>query len=152
MTHSTISYRPRPVTVEAIQWLGVQNCEEVFAFIGWEHSDDELDHSQILGIGEDGEDTADPGDWIVRHPDRGFEVLSDVEFKAAFEPDVPESFTWAESISSIGGVIAVDLVRDGREAGALKLGTLSASALNEMLRSALSEINMSRHGGGHGDD
>ncbi len=32
---------------EAVFWAGESNCEEVFAFLGWEHSDDEMDHSRI---------------------------------------------------------------------------------------------------------
>lgn len=48
-----------------IQWLGEQNCEQVFALLRWEHPDDELDHSHIYGLGPGREETAVPGDWII---------------------------------------------------------------------------------------
>ncbi|NUQ98257.1 MAG: hypothetical protein HOY79_17495 [Streptomyces sp.] len=37
-THAGIGrYRTRPVEVDAIRWLGEENCEETFAFLGLEH-------------------------------------------------------------------------------------------------------------------
>lgn len=51
---------------EAIRWLGEQNCPEVFAFLGLDHSVDETDHSVIRGLGPDGDLEAHWGDWLVR--------------------------------------------------------------------------------------
>jgi hypothetical protein len=63
-----------PVTFEAqgfraVRWFGEENCKYVFAFLGFEHPDDELDHSQIHFNSTDsrsGTVTAYPGNWIVR--------------------------------------------------------------------------------------
>jgi hypothetical protein len=87
------AYRTRAIDVTAIRWTGEDNCEEVFAFLGLgEHPDDELDHSQILGIGDS--QTANHGDWIVRHGDGedDVEVYTDEAFRAKYEaaPSLPE--------------------------------------------------------------
>lgn len=61
-----------------IQWLGIQNCEEVFAFLGWEHPDDETDHSVIyLNDGT----VVRPGDWIVQISDDEFGTWPDESFR-----------------------------------------------------------------------
>lgn len=82
--NSPTTFRTRSVQVEAIRWTGPENCEAVFEFIGWEHPDDELDHSRLFGLG-DGDDTAEPGNWIVRVSDGHFRVLADEEFTAKYE-------------------------------------------------------------------
>ena len=62
----------------SIQWLGIQNCEEVFAFLGWEHPDDETDHSVIyLNDGT----AVHPGDWIVQVSNGEFEARPDGSFR-----------------------------------------------------------------------
>ena len=46
-------YRTRRIEVDAIRFLGEQNCEEVHAFLGIEHPDDLLaDLSQALMTNE----------------------------------------------------------------------------------------------------
>lgn len=54
---------------EAVRWLGLENCTEVFAFLGWDHGADETDHSVIRGLGPDGDLEAHWGDWLVRDSD-----------------------------------------------------------------------------------
>jgi hypothetical protein len=76
-------YRSRPAEVTAIRWLGEPNCEEVSAFLGLEHPDDELDHSLIY-LPDDGQEAA-PGDWIVRDEDGVYDVFTDTAFRAEFE-------------------------------------------------------------------
>lgn len=78
-------YRTRVVEVQAIRWLGEENCGEVFAFLGLEHYDDEDDHTAIHGIGDN--ETAYPGDWIVRTgPDLDdCTVYPDGQFHAVYE-------------------------------------------------------------------
>lgn len=82
-------FRSRPQTVEAVQWLGEENCEQVFKFLGWPYEkDDASNHAWIEGInGASGTDVAEPGDWIVKRDEDRFEVLTDAEFRAAYEPD-----------------------------------------------------------------
>jgi coenzyme F420-reducing hydrogenase beta subunit len=75
----------RPVEVDAVQWLGESNCVEVFDFLGWEHPEDELDHSLIYV--DDGE--AKPGDWIVRTPDGEHVAVPADRFAAIYEPATP---------------------------------------------------------------
>lgn len=79
-------YRPRAIRVEAVRWLGEENCEEVFAFLDMEHPEGELDHSVIhLDSGD-----AHPGDWIVRCVEQAYwdyEALTAKEFEAEFEED-----------------------------------------------------------------
>lgn len=82
------TYRPRPTKVEAIRWTG-DNCAEVFAFLGRPHSAHDpglwAEHGWIEGA--DGRfGVMEPGDWLVRHDERRYEVLTDDEFRAAFEP------------------------------------------------------------------
>lgn len=81
-------YRTRPIEVTAVRWLGEENCEQVFAFLGWIHPDNELDHSLISGLGLDGKQEAEPGDWIVCDEDGVFDVFSDTAFHAEFEAAV----------------------------------------------------------------
>jgi hypothetical protein len=80
-------YRSRPERVEAIRWLGEENCEEVFAFLGMDHSNDEMDHTVIHLDGGD----AAWGDWIIRWTGTDlyydYEPLSDEDFKADWEPE-----------------------------------------------------------------
>lgn len=77
-------YRTRPIEVTAVRWTGEDNCEEVFAFLGWDHPDDEIEHTLIVGLGADGKQEATPGDWII-HDDGIYEVFTDIAFRAEFE-------------------------------------------------------------------
>jgi hypothetical protein len=61
-----VKYRKKPVVIEAVQWHGESNCQEVFDFLGLEHSEDELDHSEIHIETLEGTMTARPGDWIIK--------------------------------------------------------------------------------------
>lgn len=84
-TNGVATYRTKPIKVQAIRWLGEPNCEQVFAFIGWTHPNDETDHTLIGGLGVDGEQEAEIGDWIVRDEDGVYEVFIDRAFHAEFE-------------------------------------------------------------------
>lgn len=84
-TNSVATYRTKPIEVQAIRWFGEANCEEVFAFIGWDHPDDETNHTLICGLGLDGTQKAEIGDWIVRDEDDVYEVFVDRAFHAEFE-------------------------------------------------------------------
>jgi hypothetical protein len=110
-TTSVTRYRSRPTEVDAIRFLGPDTCEEVFAFIGWEHSDDELEHSQLHGLGLDGEQEAGIGDWIVRDEDGVYDVYADTAFHAEFEQPDPmkNTFTWGQSVGMTGGVVDIPL-------------------------------------------
>lgn len=59
-------YRKKPIEIEAVQWIGEQNCAEAFGFLGLEHPEDELDHSEIHIDTLEGTMTAQQGDWIIR--------------------------------------------------------------------------------------
>jgi hypothetical protein len=75
------TYRPAPV--QAVQWVGESNCAEVFAFLGWEHPEDESDHSVIL---LDNSVTARPGHWIVKTADGTTFPVSPGVFRRDYEP------------------------------------------------------------------
>ena len=82
----TARYRNRTAEVEAVQWTGESNCEEVFAFLGLEHPDDEMDHSVIHIDAPGGTATAQHGDWVVRNERGEFGVCTPGLFAAAYEP------------------------------------------------------------------
>lgn len=79
-------FRSRPAEVEAIRWLGEENCVEVFAFAGLNHDDwaDDLDHSQLHVPSLLETQTARHGDWLVKDG-RGVMVMRDAEFTARYE-------------------------------------------------------------------
>lgn len=83
-------FRSRPQTVEAVRWLGEENCAEVFAFLGWKHEGHCADvDSHYIELANTGE-WAQVGDWIVQHEPGRFEVMSDAEFQAAYDPEMTE--------------------------------------------------------------
>jgi hypothetical protein len=61
--------------MHAIRWLGPENCAEVFAALGCEHSDDEDDHTRIRGLGASGDQTAYWGDTIQVYGDGSSHVV-----------------------------------------------------------------------------
>ena len=67
-------------TTNAIRWLGIDNCEEVFAFLGLEHPEDATDHS-VIYLPTDGSEVK-PGDWIARDEDGDYRTFTDTEFRA----------------------------------------------------------------------
>lgn len=81
----TTRYTRKAVPVEAIQWHGETNCQQVFDFIGWEHPDDELDHS-VIHLDNDQE--AHPGDWIIRDPAGDLHTVNPDRFAALYEAAV----------------------------------------------------------------
>lgn len=133
-------YRARVVEVQAIRWLGIENCEQVFAFLGWHHPNDELDHSAIRGIGDD--ETAYPGMWIVRTgPDQDdCKVYLDEQFQAEFDPAEPETFTWGESIGTDHSNICIPVNRGDTWIGDIKLPVKAAQELSDMLADLLDEV------------
>ncbi|WP_433520074.1 hypothetical protein ACQP2T_63780 (plasmid) [Nonomuraea sp. CA-143628] len=91
----TARFRSRPVEVEAVRWVGEQNCDEVFAFVGENHAEwaDETDHSTLFVPVLLGALTAHPGDWLVKDSAGVVTVMRDAEFTARYEltPE-PEPF------------------------------------------------------------
>jgi hypothetical protein len=79
-------FRNRPVEVEAIRWLGEENCAEVFAFAGLNHDDwaDDLDHSKLHVPGLLDTQTAHHGDWLVKG-EHEITVIRDAAFNARYE-------------------------------------------------------------------
>jgi hypothetical protein len=75
-------YRTRPVEVTAVRWLGEDNCKDVFAFLGIEHTGDE--HHTICVNSGGKSQLAEVGDWII-HDDGFYEVFTDTAFRAEFE-------------------------------------------------------------------
>lgn len=87
-------YRRRRPLVRAIRWLGESNCKAVFNFLGLEHPEDEMDHSLIhFDSCWFGQETAEPGDWIVAAEGGGHGKYTDAEFRAHFEVDDYETET-----------------------------------------------------------
>ncbi|MEV0382316.1 hypothetical protein [Nonomuraea sp. NPDC050643] len=85
-------YRWQPHEVEAIRWMGEDNCAEVFAFAGLNHDDwaDETDHSVLhFESGDGGHATARHGDWLVKGGDGHVFVWDDPSFRSRVEP-LPE--------------------------------------------------------------
>lgn len=68
----------------AIRWLGVENCPQVFAFLGLDHGAvaDDTDHSVIRGLGPDGDMEAHWGDWLVREHDGVVSPMRDSTYQA----------------------------------------------------------------------
>lgn len=72
-------YRKKPVTIEAVQYLGIENLEEVLAFTGkhpiWDKYFTSMEdykefvatHGETFKIKTlEGSMLAKPGDWIIR--------------------------------------------------------------------------------------
>jgi hypothetical protein len=59
-------FRKKPVVIEAVQWHGESNCQEVFDFLGLDHPEDEMDHGEIHIHTLEGIMSAQPGDWIIQ--------------------------------------------------------------------------------------
>lgn len=138
-----LAYRPKPMTVEAVRWVGEANCDGVFEFLGWTHSEDELDHGQIHlpAEGAIGQETAYPGDWILRTADGGFRVATDRHFTGTFEPAGFEDFEWGRSVQAdVDHAVLIHLDRDGEYAGAVVVGLADAAILADMLRELVDEI------------
>jgi hypothetical protein len=76
----------RPAEVDAIQWTGETNCPAVFAFLGFEHPDDETDHGVIHFDTPTGTATAQHGDWILRNERGEYGLCTADLFAAAYEP------------------------------------------------------------------
>lgn len=66
----------------AIRWLGVENCPQVFAFLGLDHGADETNHTTIYGLGPDGDMEAHWGDWLVRDSDGVVSPMRDSTYQA----------------------------------------------------------------------
>lgn len=78
-------FRKKPVVIEAIQWRGEQDCEAVFAFLGYDHPADEGDHSLIHIETLEGVMEASPGDWIIRGVKGEFYPCKPDIFAATYE-------------------------------------------------------------------
>ena len=66
---------------EALRWAGEANCVEAFTLLGWEHSDNELDHSEIRGLGPDGGMAARPGDRLIPDGAGWFYPMAEDEYQ-----------------------------------------------------------------------
>lgn len=81
------TFRKKPVEVEAVQWRGPQDCEEVFAFLGWTHLDDDgVGHDEIIIPTLEGTMTVSPGDWVIRGVQGEFYPCKPDIFEATYEP------------------------------------------------------------------
>jgi hypothetical protein len=94
-------YRKKPVVIEAIQYLPPTNCEEVWAFLGWEMTDD-WDEAEEDGKAFHNDDCdmamsvyiptleglmeASPGDWIIRGIKGEHYPCKDDIFRMTYEP------------------------------------------------------------------
>lgn len=85
-------FQSRPIAVEAIRWLGEENCAEVFAFAGENHDDwaDETDHSIFHVPGLIDSRPARHGDWLVKDEHGVVSVMRDAAFTARYQ-QAPES-------------------------------------------------------------
>ena len=79
-------YRKKPIEIEAVQWRGEDNCQEVFTFVGMEHPEDETDHSAIFIDTLEGLMRADVGDWIIKGVKGEFYPCKPDIFEATYEP------------------------------------------------------------------
>lgn len=88
---SASRFQSRPVAVEAIRWVGSENCAEVFAFGGDNHDDwaDETDHSIFHVPGLIDSRPARHGDWLVKDERGVVTVIRDAAFTARYE-QIPE--------------------------------------------------------------
>lgn len=100
-------YRRKEYIISAVRWLGEENCEEVFAFLGLEQPDDELDHTHIHFDNPDGGiDTAEIGDWIITDGKRaGHSVCKDIWFRVMFEEEEPGPTT--EELLALATVLEI---------------------------------------------
>jgi hypothetical protein len=79
-------FRPRPVEVTAIRWIGEANCADVFRFVGLDHDDwaDDTDHT-VLHLPTLDNPPAYHGDWLVKNQHGQVRVMRHTEFEAQFE-------------------------------------------------------------------
>lgn len=133
-------YRARVVEVQAIRWLGIENCEQVFAFLGLEHDDDQ--HHDLININSYGSwQTVETGDWIVRYSNGNYQAFSDDELREEFEPaDEPETFTWGESIGTDHDNICIPVNRGDTWIGDIKMPVKAAWELSDMLVDLLDDV------------
>lgn len=59
------TFRKRPIEIQAIQWTG-ENCDDVFAFLGYEHEPHEEPIAEVTIGTLEGDMAASPGDWIIK--------------------------------------------------------------------------------------
>jgi hypothetical protein len=94
-------FRKRPVVIEAIQWNGNTNRDEIIKFVGkelrteefataaWEAGQGPPFYSLIIET-IDGDMEAAPGDWIVKEPfpteERTFYPVKPEIFEKTYEP------------------------------------------------------------------
>lgn len=98
------------IEFEAIKWEGESNCEAVFEFLGWEHPEDEMDHSLINvsmypnGVLETETDWSvenqtvevEPGMWFLKDAEGRIRVVPGEMMWDLFE-EVPEGAVTADS-------------------------------------------------------
>lgn len=138
-------YRTKHIEVDAIRFLGEQNCEEVHAFLGIEHPDEnDLVNHDLLEISSNHTFEAGPGDWIVRDTDGNFEAFTDEAFQDEFEPvnDEPCDFTWGESISTTnrGRIIDIPVHHGDQFIGHMRVPFAQAVVLRDMLDGLVTEV------------
>lgn len=96
---------PKRQEFEAFQWVGDENCEEMFRFLGWEHPAEEMDHSEmlvtvfpngVLDLGQEGEwpvaslVALEPGVWFLKDSEGLVRVVEDGVFQELFDEVAPE--------------------------------------------------------------
>jgi hypothetical protein len=92
-------FRKKPVVVEAIRYLGQENCAEVHKFLGYTHYANgclPTIMAPSIGIATlEGEMRANPGDWIIKGVKGEFYPCKPDIFEATYEE--------VESCSTHGG-------------------------------------------------
>lgn len=96
---------PKRQEFEAFQWVGDENCEEMFRFLGWEHPAEEMDHSQmwvdifpngVLDLGQDSDWPVsqlvglEPGVWFLKDSEGQVRVVENDVFQGMFDEVGPE--------------------------------------------------------------
>jgi hypothetical protein len=81
-----MKYRKLPVTIEAIQYRGDENYEEICEFVGTDLVMEYVDSEQIIIVPTlEGELRADKGDWIIKGVQGEFYPCKPDIFKETYE-------------------------------------------------------------------
>jgi hypothetical protein len=78
-------YRYKPLIVEAIQFTG-HNTVEIAGLLGWSYSGDGDYSDSVVIETEDGDQSANIGDWVIRKPNGDGSTCRDEDFRTTFDP------------------------------------------------------------------